>query len=55
MVVTYTVSGELLQSDTPRVWSDKIIAGLTGLNRNYDVAPDGKRVAALMLPETTSA
>ncbi len=45
-------------ADKPRVWSEKRIAD-TGLNGiNYDVAPDGKRIAALMpveAPETQKA
>jgi hypothetical protein len=40
-------------ADKPRVWSEKKIAdsGLNGMN--YDVAPDGKRIAALMPAEAT--
>jgi serine/threonine-protein kinase len=37
--------------DKPRVWSDKRLADI-GITSNYDLAPDGKRIAALMPAET---
>jgi len=39
-------------ADKPRVWSEKRIANV-GISPNYDLAPDGKRIAALidLLPE----
>ena len=44
----YTVKGDSFVADKPRVWSERRIAN-TGLNGfNYDLAPDGKRIAALM-------
>jgi serine/threonine-protein kinase len=48
MVAEYTGKGDSFAADKPRVWSEKKIAdsGLNGLN--YDVAPDGKRIVALM-------
>ena len=51
MVAAYTGKGDSFAADKPRVWSEKKIAdnGLTGIN--YDVAPDGKRIAALMPAE----
>ena len=48
MVVNYTVKGDSFAADKPRVWSDQRLASLT---RNYDLAPDGKRIAALMAIE----
>ena len=33
--------------EKPRVWLDKPLANL-GLVGNYDLAPDGKRIAAIM-------
>jgi len=39
----------------PRVWSEKKIAATGFAGSNYDVAPDGKRIAALMPVETTEA
>jgi serine/threonine-protein kinase len=51
MVAAYTGKGDSFVADKPRVWSEKRI-GNTGLGAiNYDVAPDGKRIAALMPPE----
>ena len=47
MVATYTVKGDVFVVDKPRVWSDKRLADV-GLLANYDLAPDGKRIAALM-------
>ena len=37
---------------TARVWSDKRLGGAAGGLRSYDVAPDGKRIVALMPVET---
>jgi Tol biopolymer transport system component len=50
MVASYTVKGDSFVADKPRVWSEKRLANI-GL-ANYDLAPDGKRVAALMPAET---
>jgi len=47
MVASYTVKGDSFVADKPRVWSDKRMAGI-GYLGNYVLAPDGKRVAALM-------
>jgi Tol biopolymer transport system component len=51
MVAGYTVNGESFVADKPRVWSEKKIANV-GLQANYDLAPDGKRIVALMRVET---
>ena len=51
MVTSYTVKGDLFVADKPRVWSEKKTANL-GVLTNFDLAPDGKRVAALMPAET---
>ena len=40
--------------DKPRVWSDKRLANL-GLTSYYDLAPDGKRIAAIMAAEAPEA
>ncbi len=51
------LKGDSFVADKPRVWSEKRI-GDTGLNVNYDLAPDGKRIAALMsagVPEAQQA
>ena len=53
MVAAYTVKGDSLAADQPKVWSEKRIAeqGMLGY-ASYDVARDGKRMAALMPVET---
>ena len=50
----YTVKGDSFLAEKPRVWSEKKIANI-GLNANYDLAPDGKRIVALMPVETAEA
>ena len=47
MVTGYTVKGDSFVAEKPRVWSEKRLANL-GINAHYDLAPDGKRIAALM-------
>jgi hypothetical protein len=54
MVTGYTVNGDSFVADKPRVWSEKKIANI-GLLANYDLAPDGKRIVALMPVETAEA
>ena len=49
MTVSYTVNGPTFIADKPRVW----IASLGGARRDWDLAPDGKRVVALV-PEGTA-
>lgn len=47
MTVSYSVKGDTFVAEKPRVW----IAALGGTM--WDLAPDGKRVAAL-IPETAA-
>ena len=47
MAVPYRIEGNLFQVGNPRVWSERRLAN-TGVLPNFDVTPDGKRVAALM-------
>ena len=57
MVAAYTVRGGSFAADKPRVWSEKRLAD-TGAPLNYDLAPDGKRIAAIMpadVPEEQKA
>jgi Tol biopolymer transport system component len=51
MVAAYTVKEDSFVADKPRVWSDKQLAdaGVAGIN--YALAPDGKRIVALMPAE----
>ena len=53
MVAAYTAKGDSFLADQPKVWSEKQLAdfGIVGTG-NYDAAPDGKRIAALMPVET---
>jgi WD40 repeat protein/predicted Ser/Thr protein kinase len=48
MVVSYTVKGDSFVADKPRVWSGQSLAlALSGaVGAQYDVFPDGKRIAA---------
>jgi serine/threonine-protein kinase len=54
MVATYAAKADSFVPEKPRIWSDKRLADL-GIIRNYDPAPDGKRIAALMPVETPEA
>jgi serine/threonine-protein kinase len=47
MLVPYAVQGDSFVAEKPRPWSGKRLANV-GLWRNYDLAPDGKHIAALM-------
>jgi serine/threonine-protein kinase len=51
MVAVYAVKGDSFEADKPRMWSEKQL-GTSGGRKNVDLAPDGKRIAALMLVET---
>jgi len=51
MVANYRVVGGSFQADKPVLWSSVQLADVGG-RPNYDVAPDGKRVAALRYIET---
>ena len=50
MVASYEVKEDSLTASKPRQWSDRQLADI-GQNRNFDLAPDGKRVVALMPAE----
>jgi serine/threonine-protein kinase len=50
MVAAYTVKGDSFVAEEPRMWSENRLADVGGVN-SYDVAPDGKRIAALMTVE----
>jgi hypothetical protein len=50
MVVDYTVNGGSFTAGIPRVWSPKPILR-TGVVSPYDLAPDGKRIAAFPRPD----
>jgi serine/threonine-protein kinase len=46
MVVDYTVEGDSFHAGRPRRWTDKPLH--FGNGQNFDVAPDGKRIALLL-------
>jgi len=56
MVAPYATKADSFVSGKPRVWSDKRLAdfGTIGIS-NYDLAPDAKRIAALMPVDTPEA
>jgi hypothetical protein len=54
MMATYTVKGDSLVADKPRLWSEKQLGGSATV-KNIDLAPDGKRIVALMPVETAEA
>jgi Tol biopolymer transport system component len=47
MVAAYTVKGDSFVADKARLWSEKQIGGVATV-RNVALAPDGKRIVALM-------
>src|SRR5579862_4228572 len=51
MVAAYTVKGDSFVADKPRMWSEKQIGGNIAY-MNVDLAPDSKRIVALMPVET---
>jgi serine/threonine-protein kinase len=50
VVAGYTVQGDSFKPDKPRLWSEKALAN-PGAVKNFDLAPDGKRVVALLPAE----
>jgi Tol biopolymer transport system component len=52
MVAAYTVKGDSFVADKPRKWSEKQLGGTINAAKNVDLAPDGKRIVALMQVET---
>jgi serine/threonine protein kinase/Tol biopolymer transport system component len=53
-VISYSAAGSSFSPGAPRLWSNLQIADL-GVNASYDVAPDGKRVAAILNPDPAGA
>jgi serine/threonine-protein kinase len=48
--VSYTTKADTFTPSTPKVWSAVRLLS-TGTNRNYDLAPDGKRIATFLESE----
>jgi hypothetical protein len=55
MVAGYTVQGDSFVPDKPRLWSEKVLANTVNFSKNVDLAPDGKRVLAVMPVEGPEA
>jgi serine/threonine-protein kinase len=55
MVAAYSVKGDSFMADKPRMWSENQLGGLVNSVKNVDLAPDGKRIVALMPVEATEA
>jgi eukaryotic-like serine/threonine-protein kinase len=52
MAAAYAAKADSFVPDKPRAWSGKRLANVVGISSNYDPAPDGKRIAAVMPAET---
>ena len=48
MAASYSIKGDSFIPDKPRVWSSKPIVNLVNSIKNVELAPDGKRIVALM-------
>jgi len=53
MVATYTAKGDSFIADKPRLWSEKGLLPYYGPFPSFDIAPDGKRFAVIMQPDTS--
>jgi hypothetical protein len=55
MVVDYAIQGDSFVAGTPRPWKDKLLLNLGSPPvYTYDVAPDGKRIAAVLYSDGTA-
>jgi Tol biopolymer transport system component len=54
MAVTYTASGDSFRADKPQLWSPGQFTD-RGPTYNFDLHPDGKRIAVLKAPGTEQA
>ena len=52
MAVTYTAKGDSFAAGKPRLWTETRL-GNTGTFSNYDLAPDGKRLAAIVAADAS--
>jgi serine/threonine-protein kinase len=51
MVAGYTVQGDSFMPDKPRLWSEQALTNTVNARKNVDLAPDGKRIVAVMPAE----
>jgi hypothetical protein len=52
MIASYAFKNDSFVPDRPRRWSPTALVNLVNTSKNFDLAPDGKRIAALMPVET---
>ena len=50
MAASYTIEGDSLRADKPRVWSEQAIHPRPGTGLYFDLHPDGQRVAVAIPP-----
>jgi hypothetical protein len=55
MVASYTVQRDSFIRDKPRLWSEKALSNTANFSKNVDLAPDGKRIVAVMPAEGSEA
>ena len=48
MTASYSSTNDSFVPEKPRLWSTKAIVNLVNSVKNFDVAPDAKRIAGLM-------
>ena len=53
MAVSYSVQGDSFAAGKPRVWSETRLLNVSGMPV-YDLAPDGKRIAAVLATDAAS-
>jgi serine/threonine-protein kinase len=53
MIAPYTVKGDLFLAGKPRIWSAKRLPVNGFGGRDFDLAPDGKQIVALMPSESS--
>jgi serine/threonine-protein kinase len=53
MSTTYTATGDSFSAASPHLWSDTRLLDL-GVHQPYDVAPDGRRLAAVLYADGTT-
>jgi serine/threonine-protein kinase len=53
MAISYAAKGDSFAAGKPRVWTEARLRGV-GINSNYDLAPDGKRLAAILADDANA-
>lgn len=55
MVASYTVEGDSFRAEKPRLWADRRFMRTGFLGWDFDLHPDGERLALAPVPETQAA